>query len=458
MPWPFRMNYELAVVSHYSGVNDVVAGTIRPTEGKCPSEAFSRRTNTGSKIRKHLKISKKNPYGYGLKDWRSFVDNGKKRLKTCDYHYCSMNHYRRCRRRTVVFQGAKHSPVISVIKGVRRLLRPKVVEFEIGSWCSHDFRPHLRTKSEIVKRHLRFEFQSKLNKNTQTCSNDAHVPETCTNSMQLKAAERYMKKLEYQLSKLEELQDQYNIKQNLRQGMKNMVNAYVTSSGWDRDAALNSVKAGYREATETTMCGIESKLEKMMGKFHFTMKVPRRIHGFARSLARSCVPVMFEITIKHSSQKWKENPWSGAEKRNLFWDKICRNFQVKIARSSRSATMMPFFDSNLCSENAKNLQSFSKAKPNYVVRAASLECCSVDPGDADEVSCFLDAVGNLLMCLEDIQGQYPELQQLKQMFRRSRRYSNSSGMSTSIESALECFDFLNTESDVDNLDSVNCDL
>ncbi|KAB7506933.1 Protein FAM65A [Armadillidium nasatum] len=70
-------------------------------------------------------------------------------------------------------------------------------------------------------------------------------------------------------------------------------------------------------------------------------------------------------------------------------------------------------------------------------------------------------VSRLRTCLEDIQGQFPQLHSLEEAVLelhdmckqcRSRRDSNTSEISLSVESALECFDFLNAECDDDFAD------
>ncbi|XP_053205857.1 rho family-interacting cell polarization regulator 1-like isoform X2 [Panonychus citri] len=117
-------------------------------------------------------------------------------------------------------------------------------------------------------------------------------------AQQCKNGERYLKRLEFELAKLEELKDQYDVHLKMREGVRTMAYAYTMSSGPERDSALSSVRSGYKECTET-LCFLESRLESMMGTFHLQMK---GIQGFARL----CPGDVFEITIKHSeSQKWK---------------------------------------------------------------------------------------------------------------------------------------------------------
>ena len=58
----------------------------------------------------------------------------------------------------------------------------------------------------------------------------------------LKAAERYLKRLDYHLSALDELQEAYNVQSRLREGVRAMGKAYVESLGRARENALASVR------------------------------------------------------------------------------------------------------------------------------------------------------------------------------------------------------------------------
>ncbi|RXG73480.1 Protein FAM65B [Armadillidium vulgare] len=106
---------------------------------------------------------------------------------------------------------------------------------------------------------------------------------------QMKAAERYLKRLEFLLSQIEDLHDQYSLNQRLRDGVRTMAYAYALSPGKEKASALSNVRSGYRECTET-LCNLEVQIEQLIG-----------IQGFARL----CPGDVFEVSIKHGSQKWK---------------------------------------------------------------------------------------------------------------------------------------------------------
>ncbi|KAK7479780.1 hypothetical protein BaRGS_00028960, partial [Batillaria attramentaria] len=103
---------------------------------------------------------------------------------------------------------------------------------------------------------------------------------------QIKSAERYVKKLEFHLSKLDELHE----------CARTMALAYSTAPR-NRKDSLTNVKYGYEECAQT-LCAIEAQLENMCGTFSCKLK------GMA-GFARLCPGDVFEVTIRHGPQKWK---------------------------------------------------------------------------------------------------------------------------------------------------------
>ncbi|XP_059161938.1 rho family-interacting cell polarization regulator 2-like isoform X2 [Physella acuta] len=116
-------------------------------------------------------------------------------------------------------------------------------------------------------------------------------------AQQIKAAERYLKRLEFHLAKIDELHDCYVLNQQLREGAKNMARAYSATTSQSRKDSLANVKYGYKECSQT-MCAIEAQLENMLGTFSCRLK---GIAGFARLVPGD----VFEVVIKHGAQKWK---------------------------------------------------------------------------------------------------------------------------------------------------------
>ncbi|XP_076346325.1 rho family-interacting cell polarization regulator 2-like isoform X3 [Tachypleus tridentatus] len=139
---------------------------------------------------------------------------------------------------------------------------------------------------------------------------------------QYKIADRYLKRLEFQLMKLEELQDQYEIHQKMRDGVCTMAYAYIVSQGKEKESALHSVHSGYKECSDI-LCNMEAELEHMMGTMLFEMK---GIQGFARL----CAGDMFEVTIKNAHQKWKTKG-KVLKNENQIWDNKNVIFKAHIA-------------------------------------------------------------------------------------------------------------------------------
>ncbi|XP_037671580.1 rho family-interacting cell polarization regulator 1 isoform X2 [Choloepus didactylus] len=116
---------------------------------------------------------------------------------------------------------------------------------------------------------------------------------------QVKSIERFLRRLEFHASKIDELYEAYCVQRRLRDGAYNMVRAYSTGSPGSREArdSLAEASRGHREYTES-MCVLESELEAQLGEFHLRMK---GLAGFARL----CVGDQYEICMKYGRQRWK---------------------------------------------------------------------------------------------------------------------------------------------------------
>eukprot|EP00066_Takifugu_rubripes_P019395 XP_011608661.1 PREDICTED: protein FAM65A-like [Takifugu rubripes] len=115
---------------------------------------------------------------------------------------------------------------------------------------------------------------------------------------QVKAIERFMRRLEFHLSKVEELYDAYCIQRRLRDGASKMVAAFNSATG-SREAreSLSEANKGYKECTEH-MCSLESEFESQMGEFHVKMK---GLAGFARL----CAGDQYEVIMRYGRQRWR---------------------------------------------------------------------------------------------------------------------------------------------------------
>ncbi|KAJ7311938.1 hypothetical protein JRQ81_006259 [Phrynocephalus forsythii] len=125
---------------------------------------------------------------------------------------------------------------------------------------------------------------------------------------QVKAIERFLRRLEFHASKIDELYEAYCIQRRLRDGAHNMVKAYTTGSPGSKEARESLAEAGkgYKEYTEN-MCLLESELEGQLGEFHVKMK---GLAGFARL----CAGDQYEVCVGdvgacllslYGRQRWK---------------------------------------------------------------------------------------------------------------------------------------------------------
>nr|XP_046250731.1 rho family-interacting cell polarization regulator 1 isoform X2 [Scatophagus argus]XP_046250732.1 rho family-interacting cell polarization regulator 1 isoform X2 [Scatophagus argus]XP_046250734.1 rho family-interacting cell polarization regulator 1 isoform X2 [Scatophagus argus] len=115
---------------------------------------------------------------------------------------------------------------------------------------------------------------------------------------QVKVTERYIRRLEFHLSKIEELYEAYCLQRRLRDGANKMVKAY-TASLCSKEAreSLAEANKGYKEYTEN-MCVLENELENQLGEFHIKMK---GLAGFARL----CAGDQYEIFMRYGRQRWR---------------------------------------------------------------------------------------------------------------------------------------------------------
>ncbi|XP_015254854.1 PREDICTED: protein FAM65A-like isoform X1 [Cyprinodon variegatus] len=115
---------------------------------------------------------------------------------------------------------------------------------------------------------------------------------------QVKAIERFMRRLEFHLSKVEELYEAYCIQRRLRDGASKMVAAFNSATG-SKEAreSLSEANKGYKEYTEH-MCSLENEIESQMGEFHVKMK---GLAGFARL----CAGDQYEVLMRYGRQRWR---------------------------------------------------------------------------------------------------------------------------------------------------------
>ncbi|XP_059965898.1 rho family-interacting cell polarization regulator 2 isoform X2 [Mesoplodon densirostris] len=132
---------------------------------------------------------------------------------------------------------------------------------------------------------------------------------------QIKTIERYMRRLEFHISKVDELYEAYCIQRRLQDGASKMKQAFAMSpASKAARESLSEINRSYKEYTEN-MCTIEAELEKQLGEFSIKMK---GLAGFARL----CPGDQYEIFMKYGRQRWKlkgrievngKQTWDGEE-------------------------------------------------------------------------------------------------------------------------------------------------
>ncbi|KAM9839090.1 rho family-interacting cell polarization regulator 2 [Aulostomus maculatus] len=157
---------------------------------------------------------------------------------------------------------------------------------------------------------------------------------------QIKAIERYMRRLEFHMSKVDELYEAFCIQSRLRDGASRMKQAFSSSpSTKGTKESIAEVNRRYKEYTEN-MSTFESELENLLGEFHIKMK---GLAGFARL----CPGDQYEIFMRYGRQRWKlkgrievnsRQSWDGEEM--VFMPLIADLINIKVTELKGLATHM----------------------------------------------------------------------------------------------------------------------
>ncbi|XP_029632331.1 RIPOR family member 3 isoform X4 [Salmo trutta] len=147
---------------------------------------------------------------------------------------------------------------------------------------------------------------------------------------EIRALERYIRRLEFQISKVEELYETYCVQWRLCQGAVNMKKAFALSpSSRASRESLQELNRNYRHSLED-MCVMEGELEILLGELHIKMK---GLIGFARL----CPGDQYEVVIRLGRQRWKirgkiqtddRQSWDVEEM--IFLAHIHENFDIKL--------------------------------------------------------------------------------------------------------------------------------
>uniref|UniRef100_A0A8C3RQQ5 RIPOR family member 3 n=1 Tax=Chelydra serpentina TaxID=8475 RepID=A0A8C3RQQ5_CHESE len=158
--------------------------------------------------------------------------------------------------------------------------------------------------------------------------------------IQIRSVERYIRKLEFHISKVEELYETYCIQCRLRDGASNMKHAFsLTPSTKASRESLVELYKNLQECTED-MCLIEGALEVHLGEFHLKMK---GLVGYARL----CPGDQYEVFVRLGRQKWKlkgkietddSQTWDEEEK--VFIPNLHEKFEIKVTELRGLTTIL----------------------------------------------------------------------------------------------------------------------
>ncbi|XP_051025278.1 rho family-interacting cell polarization regulator 2 isoform X1 [Acomys russatus] len=147
-----------------------------------------------------------------------------------------------------------------------------------------------------------------------------------------------MRRLEFHISKVDELYEAYCIQRRLQDGASKMKQAFAASpASKAARESLSEINRSYKEYTEN-MCTIEAELESLLGEFSIKMK---GLAGFARL----CPGDQYEIFMKYGRQRWKlkgkievngKQSWDGEE--TLFLPLIVGLISIKVTELKGLAT------------------------------------------------------------------------------------------------------------------------
>ncbi|XP_075069264.1 rho family-interacting cell polarization regulator 2 isoform X2 [Mixophyes fleayi] len=157
---------------------------------------------------------------------------------------------------------------------------------------------------------------------------------------QIKTIERYIRRLEFHMSKVDELYEAYCIQRRLREGACKMKQAFAASpSSKAARESLCEINKSFKEYTEN-MCTVESEMENLLGEFYIKMK---GLAGFARL----CPGDQYEIFMRYGRQRWKlkgrielngKQSWDGEEM--FFLPLINSLISIKVTELKGIATHM----------------------------------------------------------------------------------------------------------------------
>ncbi|XP_047669861.1 RIPOR family member 3 isoform X2 [Tachysurus fulvidraco] len=176
----------------------------------------------------------------------------------------------------------------------------------------------------------------------------------------IRALERYIRRLEFQISKVEGLYETYCIQWRLCQGAINMKRAFSLSpSSRESRESLLELNRNHRQILEN-MCSMEGELDILLGELQIKMK---GLIGFARL----CPGDQYEVLIRLGQQRWRirgriqtddQQLWN--EEQMVFLPHIHESFEIKV-------TEVKNLSSNLVGMVTCKCADFYSAHPQMMI-------------------------------------------------------------------------------------------
>uniref|UniRef100_A0A8C9YA77 RIPOR family member 3 n=1 Tax=Sander lucioperca TaxID=283035 RepID=A0A8C9YA77_SANLU len=150
---------------------------------------------------------------------------------------------------------------------------------------------------------------------------------------EIRALERYIRRLEFQISKVEELYETYCIQWRLCQGVVNMKRAFslLPSTRASRESLLE-LSRNHRHSLQD-MSVMEGELEILLGELHIKMK---GLIGFARL----CPGDQYEVVVRLGRQRWRirgriqsDDTQYWDQEEMVFLPHIHHNFEIKVTEA-----------------------------------------------------------------------------------------------------------------------------
>ncbi|KAM8914788.1 RIPOR family member 3 isoform 2-T2 [Spinachia spinachia] len=150
---------------------------------------------------------------------------------------------------------------------------------------------------------------------------------------EIRALERYIRRLEFQISKVEELYETYWVQWRLCEGAGNMKKAFSLSpsSRASRDSLLELSRSQRLSVQEMSV--MEEELEILLGELHIKMK---GLIGFARL----CPGDQYEVAVRLGRRCWRirgriesDNTQAWDEEEVVFLPHIRHHFEIKVTEA-----------------------------------------------------------------------------------------------------------------------------